>query len=104
MLRASASRRSCSRATRRLVARQSHIQKWWASLPTPRPEYFTPLALTLALNENTRRLALALRLLGWQSVVRRVHGKSTRFWLPPDSPVTRRPRGRPRLTNSTQPH
>ena len=53
---------------------------------------------------DMQRLAPALHALGWQRILRRVHGKPTTLWLPPGSPVTRRPRGRPRLISSTQPH
>ena len=90
------SRRPQLRAARRLAARQSQISLWWASMPTPRPDYFSPLALSLALDQNLRRMAAALRALGWQRVIRRVHGRQIALWLPPGSPITPRSRGRPR--------
>jgi hypothetical protein len=44
-----------------------------------------------------RRIAAALRWLGWQKIIRRVHGKQVPLWLPPSSAITPRKPGRPRL-------
>lgn len=93
-----------ARARRRLARRMSTVATWWASLPYPKPTALTPTTLQRISGIDMQRLAPALHALGWQRILRRVHGKPTTLWLPPGSPVTRRPRGRPRLISSTQPH
>jgi hypothetical protein len=44
-----------------------------------------------------RRMAAALRLLGWRRIIRRHYGQQIPLWLPPGSHLKPRPRGRPRL-------
>lgn len=93
-----------ARARRRLARRMSTVATWWASLPYPKPTALTPTTLQRISGIDMQRLAPALHALGWQRILRRVHGKPTTLWLPPGSPVTRRPRGRPRLHTLIQPH
>lgn len=90
-------KRSQARAARRLASRTAQVELWWSAMPQPRPTFYTPLALSSALGQPLRRVAAALRWLGWQKIRRRVHGKQVALWLPPSSPVTRRRPGRPRL-------
>lgn len=85
------------RVVRRITARQKVVMSWWTSLPAPRPDYITAFALTRALKSPMRRMGAALHALGWRRLVRRVHGRKVTLWLPPGSPITKRPRGRPRL-------
>lgn len=89
-------RRTARRTARRLTERQRAITSWWHGLPEPRPDYITSFALALALGRPVRRVAGALRAMGWRCLVRRVHGRKVTLWLPPGSPITKRPRGRPR--------
>lgn len=96
--------RTTARARRRLARRMSTVTTWWASLPYPKPVALTPTTMQRITGMDMQRLAPALRALGWQRILRRIHGKPTTLWLPPGSPVTRRQRGRPRLINSTPPH
>lgn len=93
-----------ARARRRLARRMSTVATWWASLPYPKPTALTPTTLQRITGIDMQRLAPALHALGWQRILRRVHGKPTTLWLPPGSPVTRRPRGRPRLHDQPQSH
>ena len=85
------------RAARRIATRQKTVASWWNTLPAPRPDYITAFALSLALRHPMRRMGAALHGLGWRRIVRRVHGRKVTLWLPPGSPITKRPRGRPRL-------
>lgn len=87
-------RRARLRAIRKLAERQTRVAMWWASLPAPKPESFTPLAMHLALDTPLRAVAASLRALGWRRIVRRTHGKYIVLWLPPGSPVQPRPVGR----------
>lgn len=81
---------------RRVLARQTVLAAaWWEALPTPKPPCLTPRTLETITGIRMLRLAPALRALGWQRILRRVNGKTTTLWLPPGSPITRRPRGRP---------
>ena len=89
--------RKVSRAARRLASRTAAITVWWNRQPEPRPNFLTPMTLTLSLGYPIRRMAAALRWLGWQKVIRRVHGTQTALWLPPTTTLTPRPRGRPRV-------
>ena len=85
------------RTARRIAARQKTVASWWDTLPAPRPDYITAFALSLGLERPMRRMSAALRGLGWRCMVRRVRGRKVTLWLPPGSPITKRPRGRPRL-------
>lgn len=81
---------------RRTTARRmSKVTTWWAALPYPKPAALTPTTMHRITGMDMQRLAPALRALGWQRILRRVNGRPTTLWLPPGSPVTRHPRGRP---------
>jgi len=82
------------RTRARLIAKAS---KWWAALPYPRPTALTPNTLQNVTGTDMQRLAPALRALGWLRILRRVNGTPTTLWLPPGSPIKRRPVGRPAL-------
>ena len=85
---------------RRILARQTMLTAaWWEALPTPKPPCLTPGTLEIVTGTRMRRLAPALRALGWQRIMRRVNGTPKTLWLPPGSPITRRPRGRPPITS-----
>ncbi len=96
MVSAARTRLARTRAARRLAARQTQVALWWASLPTPKPSYFTALALEAELTQPMRAMAAPLRALGWRRIMRRTHGKYIVLWLPPTSPVHPRPPGCPR--------
>ncbi len=89
--------RAAARAARRLASRTTLAALWWNAVPDPKPQFYTPLALRLALGQSMRRMAAALRWLGWRQIRRRVHGKQLFLWLPPSSEVQPRQPGRPRL-------
>lgn len=89
------SRPTTAKFRRTLARRMAQFTTWWASLPHPKPPCLTPATLHRVTGIDLQRLAPALRALGWQRILRRVNGKPTTLWLPPGSPVTRRPRGRP---------
>jgi hypothetical protein len=74
---------------------------WWDAVTVPRPDFYTPLALSAALGQPMRRVAAALRWLGWQKIIRRVYGKQVPLWLPPSSAIMPRKPGRPRLYAQT---
>lgn len=84
-------------AARRLASRTAQVELWWNTVPQPRPTFYAPLALSAALGQPLRRMAAALRWLGWTQIKRRMRGKQVALWLPPGSPVRRRRTGRPRL-------
>ena len=86
-----------SRAARRLASRTAYVVNWWTAMPQPRPEFMTPLTLQVSLGQPIRRMAAALRWLGWRKIVRRMHGSPVPLWLPPTSHIKPRARGRPRL-------
>lgn len=86
-----------ARHRRNIARRMSNVLTWWASLPNPKPPCVTPGTLNRCLGIDLQRLAPALRALGWQRILLRVNGRPTTLWLPPSSPITRRPRGRPPL-------
>lgn len=88
-------RSSTAKYRRTLARRMALCTTWWASLPHPKPTCLTPATLHRVTGMDLQRLAPALRALGWQRILRRVNGKPTTLWLPPSSPITRRPRGRP---------
>lgn len=92
--------RSISRAARRLASRSAAITVWWNRQPAPRPDFLTPMTLTLSLGYPIRRMAAALRWLGWRQIIRRVRGKQVVLWLPPSTTIKPRPRGRPRIHQS----
>ena len=89
--------RTQARAARRLAARTAHVVSWWTAMPEPRPGFMASLTLQRALDQPMRRMAAALRWLGWRKIIRRVHGKQVPLWLPPASTINPRPRGRPRI-------
>ena len=95
--RAKPPRRTQRRQDRRLAARAAFIATWWAAQPHPRADYFSPLTLQISIGQPMRRMAAALRLLGWCRIVRRHYGQQIWIWLPPASTLKPRPRGRPRL-------
>lgn len=83
------------RARARLMTRTT---LWWSQLPpSAKPNALTPRTLQTIIGTDMQRLAPALRALCWTRLMRRIHGKPTTIWLPPGSPVQRRPRGRPAL-------
>ena len=86
-----------ARHRRNVARRMAHITTWWASLPEPKPPCATPGTLRTCLGVDPQRLAPALHALGWLRILRRVNGTPTTLWLPPSSPIQRRPRGRPPL-------
>lgn len=86
-----------TRASRRLASRTASVAIWWNALPRPHPEFFTPMALSLSLGKPMRRMAAALRWLGWRRIVRRVRGAQVPLWLPPTTSIKPRSIGRPRL-------
>lgn len=89
--------RANARVARRLAARAAHVTTWWASITTPKPQYLTPMSLELSLGKPLRRMAAALRLLGWRCMVRSIRGHQRTVWLPSSSTLQPRPRGRPRV-------
>ncbi len=89
-------RRNTRRAERRLASRTAQVTVWWSKLVKPRPVSFRPEALAQSLGQSMRRMAGALRWLGWLRIERRIKGKATALWLPPESPVKPRKRGGPR--------
>jgi hypothetical protein len=89
--------RTKARAARRLASRAAAVSIWWTRLATPRPEFMTPMTLAVSLGYPIRRMAAALRWLGWRKIIRRVHGQQVPLWLPPTSTIRPRPKGRPRL-------
>lgn len=92
--------RTVSKKQRRILARQTMLTAaWWEALPTPKPPCLTPRTLETVTGTGMRRLAPALRALGWVRILRRVNGTTKTLWLPPGSPITRRPRGRPPITS-----
>lgn len=88
-------RRTQARRARRLAWRSARVGAWWSSLPEPRPEYMTPCMLQVSLGQPLRRMAAALRWLGWQKIIRRVYGNQVPLWLPPTTSIRPRPPGRP---------
>jgi len=88
--------RKLSRVHRRLASRAARVTTWWAAVKPVKPQYMTPLALTLSIGLPMQRIAAALYFLGWKRIVRRVHGKQVTLWLPPNSTIKTRPVGRPR--------
>ena len=90
-------RRTQRKQARRLSNRAAYIATWWAAQLQPRADYFSPLTLQLVLGQPMRRMAAALRLLGWRRVIRRNYGRQIPLWLPPKSRLLVRPRGRPRI-------
>ncbi len=96
--------RAQSRATCRRASHTARLTMWWAALPSPRPDSFTPAALTVAMGHLARRTPFALRRLapslqqmGWRQIKRRVNGKQVALWLPPTSTLRPRPRGGQRI-------
>ena len=89
--------RTVSRAARRLASRTAAITVWWNRQPAPRPNFLTPMTLALSLGYPVRRMAAALRWLGWRQIIRRVRGKQVTLWLPPSTTLKPRPQGRPRI-------
>ena len=89
--------RTAARAARRLASRTAATALWWERQASPRPEFLTPMTLALSLGYPIRRMAAALRWLGWRRIIRRVRGKQVALWLPPSTTLKPRPRGRPRL-------
>lgn len=85
------------RSQRRLNRRIAQVVAWWAAMQCPRPEFMAPLTLQRSLNQPLRRMAVALRWLGWRKIIRRVHGKQVALWLPPSTALQPRPQGRPRI-------
>ncbi len=85
------------RADHRMLQRAARIGPWWRGLPLPKPAYFRPRELELALNVPITVLARPLRVLGWRSIVRSFDGMQQTVWLPPGSPIQKRPPGRPRI-------
>lgn len=90
-------RRAQARAARRLASRTAFVVNWWSSMPEPRPDFLTPLSMQASLGQPMRRMAAALRWLGWRKIIRRVHGQQVPLWLPPSTSIKPRARGRPRL-------
>lgn len=89
--------RSAARAARRLASRTAATALWWERQALPRPDFLTPMTLALSLGCPVRRMAAALRWLGWRRIIRRVRGKQMALWLPPSTTLKPRPRGRPRI-------
>jgi hypothetical protein len=89
--------RAQSRAARRMASRTARIAQWWAALPDPKPDFFTPAHLSAELGLPMRAIATALRWLGWHGVTRHERGRQRRLWLSPGSKVRPRNRGRPML-------
>ena len=94
---ASQQARTQARAARRLASRTAAVTVWWNAMSDPKPDFFTPWSLALSLGHPMRRMAAALRWLGWQRVKRRVHGDQVHLWLPPTTAIKPRPIGRPRI-------
>lgn len=85
-------RLNTKKAQRRLKRRSHRISKWWASVPLPRPFFFTPAQLVHAIGLDLPRIAPALRMLGWTRCRRTLNHRSGTYWLPPGSPITHWPR------------
>lgn len=82
-----------ARQLRQLKRNVFAVSKWWAHLPDTKPVWFRPTTLTQSLHRPMALLAPALRALGWTRIIRRIHGKPSTLWLPPGSPIKRRPVG-----------
>lgn len=80
---------------RTLERRKARVAERWAALPDPKPTALTPGTLESLMGLDMLRLAPALHALGWTRLLRRVNGRPVTLWLPPGSPVSRRPVGRP---------
>ena len=89
--------RTAARVARRLASRTAATALWWERLSAPRPNFLTSMTLALSLGHPIRRMAAALRWLGWRQIIRRVHGRQVPLWLPPSTTLKPRPRGRPRI-------
>ena len=89
--------RTVSRAARRLASRTAAITVWWNRQAPPLPDFLTPMTLALSLGYPIRRMAAALRWLGWRQIIRRVRGKQVALWLPPSTTIKPRPQGRPHI-------
>lgn len=90
--------RKQSARTRRARARtMTRVTLWWTGQPAPKPQALTPHTLRTVFSTPMECLGPALHALGWIRILRRVNGKPTTLWLPPGSPVKRRPVGRPAL-------
>jgi hypothetical protein len=74
-----------ARAARRLATRAAQVATWWASITEPKPQYLTPASLMYHLGKPLRRMAAALRWLGWCCIRRRIRGHQKIIWLPPKS-------------------
>ena len=85
---------SARRAERRLKRRVAQAQSWWGAVPAPRPIYLYPADLEALIGTTMRRIAPALRALGWRHMYRAMQGKRRTVWLPPGSPVPERSQGR----------
>jgi hypothetical protein len=92
--------RTTAKSARRLAARAAQVTTWWASITAPKPQYLTPMSLELSLGKHPRRMAAALRLLGWRCIVRSIRGRQKVIWLSPTSTIKPRPKGRPRIYQS----
>ena len=88
--------RTEARAARRLAQRTAHVAAWFDALPQ-KPSFVTPKTLESCLGQPMQCMAPALRWLGWHKIIRRVWGKQVWLWIPPDSTLVPRPRGRPRI-------
>lgn len=89
--------RTTARIARRLASRTATVSIWWDRLPNPKPNYLTPASLARSLGFPIRRMAAALRWLGWRKIVRRIWGRQVPLWVPPSSTLKPRPRGRPSI-------
>lgn len=84
------------KAQRRVKRRAQVIAEWWASVPAPRPAFFTPDELINAAGLDMPRMAAALFALGWTRVYRTLNHRAGTYWLPPCSPIARWPPYTPR--------
>lgn len=85
------------RRAARLARRAAFVATWWSGYRAARgfsPPYFVSESLQVLTGETIRRLAAALRLLGWQECALRLPGGRRRsVWVPPDSPLQRHNQG-----------
>jgi len=84
------------KAERRLKRRADAIAKWWATVPAPRPFFYTSAQLAAAVGLDMPRMAAALTALGWTRIHRRLNHRTGTYWLPPGSPIAAWPPYTPR--------
>lgn len=82
---------------RRLARHTRAIEAWLAQLaPQDRQPYYLAEAIARGVGQHMSVLGPVLAHLGWHRAQARIGGVQRAIWVPPDSPHTLRPVGRPR--------